>query len=863
MSYNLLYRGQFQNQETNPSDNSNVQQLITVDIYDTQSGEADEPEVIEPLEMAETPLVIEIVNSEENKFSVVRPKQANISINTSDTIGIETFCEGGDNRYYVEIYSPTETLFLGFLSISDLNEAFQPDPNVMTLTAFDGLGFLEGEPVTDFDGNNPSFENKIIDYIVWSLSKSGLSLPIKAVMNVRERYARPLNREGQSPLNAEAIFLAPGSGNKIRLDDTPTNRAFFYVGQIFTTTDADVNTGPFTVTSIATAGTDIEIFVEETVSAYAATLPGPGATFTDITPAGHFYNTIYLDSKTWEGDDIGEMIDSIEVLKRCLLAQCYIVQKNGEWWIINVDEMRSAAGYYVAEFDEQGEFVAMTQEALTKAIGVSSPMQWMNDDADVTTERPVKKLELIYDYEYRKEFICNQDFERGTGPEPTNAESETVDYSLNCWEALREGTTPAELDGTPFLGSTMVLRKLFAYNYEQERYLVLETAGGFRHYFKSQGVRIAAKSKFDFAINYKYNSDYSAVRTEVAHVRLLGDDGNVYDWDYDSQTQVNQWVQKTTSDPVFSELVNDDITNIDTSEWLSFQATCAPVPVAGRLYIRLIMAQAAGNIKYFAGFRFDYIPRINATYRKFSGQKITITQQTDPQKYKAKIEETVFMSDAPDPNIKGALLKRGPELEIFSGEADFSGGFSNIQIEGDQRDIFQIGMLIRIQGSSDNDIEARIVGVSYALLTDLTTITLSEETVLETGVEVTIYLITYALANRFYDAATYPDRDFADETFVHPFGEIQAFGYWNQHNRVMRKFEGTIDRTESGTEYPDMVHEFAMTDPHENSLNKIFMLLHYSMDLNLCEWTGFFHEVEDSTIEKVNTGHSFKYITDE
>lgn len=857
MSFKVLYRGQFVNQETNPADNSNAQQIITIDIEDTESGEADEPETIVELEMADIPLVIEVVNNEEKKHSVVRGKQANISVNTSEEIGIETFVNGGDNRYKVHIYSEVETLLRGYLSISDLQEPFQPDPNVFVLTAMDGLGFLEGEPLTDLDGSNPSFENRIIDYIVWCLAKSGHSLPLKIVMNWRERYARPLNLDDQDPFVFEANFFAPGSGNKIRMVDTPASRAFFYIGQRFTTTDAGANTGPFTVIDIQLNGVGgIEIFVEETVSAFSATLIP--ATFTDITAVGHLYNSIYLDSKTWEGSDIGTMLDSLEVLKRILGFQCFIEQKNGYWWIINVDEIRIGSSYYVAEFDADGNFVETTQQSMLMEIGIDSPMQFMNDDAGVTGERPLKRLDLVYDYEYRDEFICNEDFERGTGPEPTGAESETLDYTLQCWDFLR--SYASGIDVTPFVGSTGLLRKLYENGYEKERYLVLENAGGFIHYFRSQAIRVAAKSKFDFSINYKYNSDYSAVRTEIAHVRVVGDDGFVYDWEYDTQFEINRWVQKTTSDPVFTEEVQDNITGLNTSEWLSFSATCPAIPVSGKLYIRLMMGQAAGNIKYFSGFSFNYIPLINASYRKYSGQKHSIEQVVNPEKYKSKVDDTVYMSDAPDPNIKGALLKKELGEEIFSGSA-FFGGNNDIQVDDDKRGVFQVGMLIQVLGTTNNNIEARITSVTYALVINKTTILLTLDTVSETASSARIHIVNMVLANRFYDASVYPDRDLPDETVVHPFGELQAFGYWNQYNRVTRKIEGTVDRTQSGTEIPDMVHKYSLTDAHANTTNKIFALLHFTMDLHLCEWDAFFHEVEDSTIPKVNEGHSFKYIT--
>ena len=146
------------------------------------------------LEMADNPVIIRTVDNDEDKFTSIRSKAAEIRVHTNNDVNVMTFGGGGDNQYQVTISVGTESnvIFTGWLSISDLSQTFLPDPNVLVLTATDGLGFLKDVPLTDFDGQIPEYENKLIDYISWCLSKTGLELDIAVEMNLIEKDSSPL-----------------------------------------------------------------------------------------------------------------------------------------------------------------------------------------------------------------------------------------------------------------------------------------------------------------------------------------------------------------------------------------------------------------------------------------------------------------------------------------------------------------------------------------------------------------------------------------------------------------------------------------------------------------------------------------------
>lgn len=148
-------------------------------------------DVIIPIETAEDPVIISVVDTNEDKFTPIRSRQVKLQLHTSNYIDIMTFTSGGDNDFYCEIAvgSEANVVFNGWLSVEDINQEFQPHPNMLVLTVTDGLGFLKDEPLTDLNGDVFTGENKIIDYLTACLAKTGRSLQLIAEMNIREKDA--------------------------------------------------------------------------------------------------------------------------------------------------------------------------------------------------------------------------------------------------------------------------------------------------------------------------------------------------------------------------------------------------------------------------------------------------------------------------------------------------------------------------------------------------------------------------------------------------------------------------------------------------------------------------------------------------
>lgn len=774
MKPGIIYRGSLENTQVDYSDNSGNEQLVIVSIYDQETLIADDadPQIV-PLSMSGDPVRISVIDNDEDKFTPIRSKQADIRVLTDNEIDITRFADGGDNRYYVEIAigTTTEIIFKGFLSISDLRQEFQPHPNELLLVATDGLGFLKDIPLSDYDDENFIGENKIIEYIAGCLKKTGLDLDIICEMNIKE--------------------------------------------ESFVTDEQD-----------------------------------------------HFYDTIYLHALTFE-ESIGEFHDSYLALEKILGEDCYLCQQKGSWFIKRVDEYDTQDNKQ-AKFSSEGVFDEyLTDTAYRKTVGLQD-MKFMNADAEVGVIRPNKSVEIEFKLETPLEVPANISFARGVGNDPdVTQSSQTIDYILSDWQYFREGNsgTYSDLDFLPVAGSFGVLRKIFEFGYIKESYLVSQSTDG-RNYFKSQPIPVKLSDKISVGIDTRFSTDFSMTNMFPLHVQLVADNGDIYDWDYDAINDVNEWVPRTGASGWFLSAFRLDRSGLSTVEWINVSAESKPIPASGKIFIRLVNGFAAPTEIWFSNLSFTYIPFVNGTYFRYEAQKSIVSQSGD---LKAIRKTQAYISDTDKLLFKGCLKKIGSWDEIFSGTITFaSTGFS---ISGYHLGKFFIGQYLRFNSAGNPNVIKRVSAITYNIVGGTTAVTLEDSSftvVTESG---TIEEAVFVNTDFFYNAAVFPDGP-PDDTYFHPFGYIQVFSVWNQLNRVMNLFEGTVDGLDtektdglSRRDLPDLMHTFLMGDGHVTTYNRYFQLLHYEQDLYLCEWTGYFVEVFSLDIPKNYDGFEFKYIS--
>lgn len=95
------------------------------------------------------------------------------------------------------------------------------------------------------------------------------------------------------------------------------------------------------------------------------------------------------------------------------------------------------------------------------------------------------------------------------------------------------------------------------------------------------------------------------------------------------------------------------------------------------------------------------------------------------------------------------------------------------------------------------------------------------------------------------------------------FSKYQDFALWNQFNRTIRKFQGTLLGLDTDTTgIPTMIHKYQFTDPSDATNNKLYQLLGFDIDLATCQWQGTFADVYDTVAGKdYSSTHEFKYTT--
>lgn len=758
---------------------------ILVDAVRTELGDGD----IIDLEMGGEdvkPLLFSVIDNDEDKFTPIKSKQVEIQIHSSNTVDISKFAQGGDNRFYVEIDTQTEgIIFKGFLSISDLRQEFLPHPNIITLTATDGLGFLKDEPLVNFEGETPLGRHNILSFLTWALAKTGLSLDIKACMNIRENFSVPL--------------------------------------------------------------------------------------VSDASDDGHFYNYIYIDAKTFE-KEISVCEDCFAVLDKILAENSFLTQYKGKWIVLRIDEFEASHQYYFTRWNHKGEWQENTEEVFTKDIGIDYSLSFMNDDAEVSLERPYKSVIEQFNYQYPEELICNIDFSRGvteiTPPDFLLANS-TGTYEVECWAVRR-------ISGS--ITSTIFIEKNFEYGYEKSRYLVITPKTGTAtpyDFAQGQPIEISQGDRIDFSVDWRFRNSFTTSSSTYlpSVIWIQADNGDRYYW-YNSSTPFDintfHWEFRSAgSGEANFYMPSNNAAGFDFAQWTTISDSLDAAPISGKLYVGLInlhqgIDAADDQDTFFSNLQLDITPLINGSYQRYTGHQNIVTQ--DNPKIKAVRETVVSIGDAPRIGMKGSLSKQGAGNVIYTGDAAF-GSLGQFEMSGNHIAEFSVGAIVTISGSVSNNITATITDINYSIIGDLTTIYTDGTTITESTVAIVVTEATYVLPELFYNAAKLTGGA-SEPTELSPYGQIQAFDVWNQYNRVMVKFEATIDKTDSTTELPDLLHKYIVRDISNLTTSggdqyKIFQLLHFEMDLHMCEWGCFLHEVLDTVIGKNYETHSFKYLENE
>lgn len=597
-----------------------------------------------PLRMSGDPLHISVIDNDEDKFTPIRSKQAEIKIKTGNGIDINTFCEGEDQRYYVEIFIDDLIIFRGFLMIPDMQQDFMPDPNDLLLVATDNLPLLKDIALVDAGGDVPELEWKLIDYIQWCLRRTGIIQNINIINSVKH---------GSGGLVSDVIFNVDGDGNFQVL--TPATD-FFYANQRIRITGTVSNDGEFTVKGSALLVVQDTIVYEAVVSETS-----DGILFEDISSEGNFYDIIFLDAKTFERQ-IGTREDCYTVLQKILGEDCVLFQYQGEWWLVRIDEIEEISGtfqYSVDHYDSDGAFISNEIIAKSKNIGAPDIMHFMNDDAIVIPDRAYLSIKETFRYENPLEIVCNVDFSRGDFIDnlPDVAKDgflyNAKSYDLDNWEVARF----THLNKNPDSPTTAehYIERLFQNGYEKERFAVAGSADVSESdpdvHLRSCPIRVAKNDKFSISIDIKLSETVPGNNLLTIGGMLYGDDGTV--WELGELL----WLDRTAITPggsidlsAIAAVILDYTDDSQKTQWTTTSIQSFPVPVNGVFYIYLVGSY--GYDTYWQNLQFNYSPFVNGSYQRYTSQYHQVSQVGNN---KAIREKQVYMSDSPSLLLKGAM----------------------------------------------------------------------------------------------------------------------------------------------------------------------------------------------------------------
>lgn len=829
---------------------------------------------------AATPLIISTINNDRDKFQPIRSKQAVIQFVSNRAAGLDvnTFSKGADDLWRVTIISQdtSETIFTGFLILSDNNQSFQPDPNVVTLTATDHLGVLKDIPLKTFKsvefaevtfssaGNLVNFEqitgfpyvgqqitfsgtasNNITTTVIEitiglnTVAKVSDTLVDETVSNVTATDAESINPKGKFRI-AELIAMAlkptglnldlfvvnnlrSGSGQYSRQTlfsvsgqylaiSSAVPIEFFYPGQQVEITGTVSNNMTVDVISWDYLAGVTRVFIQQTITTAES---GVTATFTDTLSTKHFYHGIFVDAKTYERE-INVSEDCYTVLSKILGEDCFIQQRKGKWAIMRIDEFENLK--YVANFDQYGSFLSIGSGInIDKSIGANSLIKWVNADALLEFIRPHGFVKETFNYETPQENPCNSDFSRG-------------DFIAN----LDDVNIPYP-DGQAYAAASFQL----------------ECVSKIRKNTSTNAEDISAT--FDYYLKRIYNDlgrTYEKERflvvfprtdTDSFHVEFLKFEGMpvgyrdriMVSFDYRFLRNPDAFTPIPKFFVCHIRLVADDGTNYSldmgginfpngggTWKWLD-EAT-----FPARMYV-VDFDSTISDIKEWQNITIDAaeVPKPGMIYIYLAAMNTGMFTSNDPGIYYANLTVDYYAF------INGSYKKYKAQNEQVTRltEGYLDKREKEVYLGDSTRPLFKGSMYFNKSGN-------------------------------------------FPLTQKWYSAAPVGLGYWGDTEHIHPYGYIQIFSVWNQfrgtddpegRGRGINVFSGSLlGLDESTNDWPDMMHRYGLTDPNQNTNDRYFMLISFSQDWKSCIWRGVFVEVYNTVAGKrYDDTHDFKYLT--
>jgi len=537
-------------------------------------------------------------------------------------------------------------------------------------------------------------------------------------------------------------------------------------------------------------------------------------------PDDHLFDSIYQDVKTYERTTT-EKEDCYTVLEKILGEYCFITQWKGRWYIMSEDEI-SDPTVYPARFDSEGNFIEfLSGDTFQKGILENEDLQWQglpDPPPLVTLTRPLAALMHNFRYEFPLEIIDNIDFSRGTD----DIIPIVVDMGWHIHRYANLGAFPStgDKDIVYYAIDTGNYYKFIGLSYEQVS--GTEIPSGIAYVWEDWTLERVGGGVVN---STSYIAKIFQSGTEIDRYGVIGASANAH---------------RVISNPV--KVGKYDKFTVSVDRRLSDNLT-GPGQQTDFVFQLILEGNDGSTWNVDDTGAWSLIDKfIEIQYNRDDTDEeewANVSVETRPIPVSGKLRIALYQSQ-----FTSAVQTQFANLR-FEYIAFINGSYQ--RYPGHQHKISQA-------------LNTKVVREKDVFIDNAPRPSMKGAMLVADGVD-------FVPAGRFFNWAHVPTPT---EDHYHPYGYTRAQAAWNQYNRQMVMFDGTVIGLQSGEtdgeglpNSPDLLHRYVFGDVDNTTINRFFQLLHYEMDYNLCTWRGFFYEVYNTAIgKKYDDTYEYKYLSE-
>lgn len=373
-----------------------------------------------------------------------------------------------------------------------------------------------------------------------------------------------------------------------------------------------------------------------------------------------------VDAKTFQTDNCKVFENCYAALERMLSGWGMVFQYNGKWQVIRFAEYQPTHTWYYTEYSPTGTVVTSGLSKIGAAsIGKDKIIHAINADQYLSTRFNDKQIKLTFNYRLPDEIVFNSKINcPGDFLSPLST-STSLAYELNGWGSY-QGDMPLGTSTEERADNTVTPYSRFdydAFGNEIERYycVPVDTATdntGLRNFIRNNDdIFVTEGDKIVISLQSRSKLDRGNTPGAVGILNVsIYDGGNPNSsasyWQlHDNGDGTGSWNNAGGIEQTWARVTIDK----DLTEWESFELTADPIPVDGKLYIRLGTGgfSEAGHELQFKDIRLDYTPILNGIYRPVHGEYNLIERAVLGK----NDDREILISDTVHKGLRGSIFQ--------------------------------------------------------------------------------------------------------------------------------------------------------------------------------------------------------------